>query len=480
MSKKTQSEFNGHRPVPTADQLQADLLDRQVPYSFEAERALLGSMMLRPDCIDDISAIVQVDDLYDPANALIFDFMKTLHDGGRRIDPMLIREQMKVENVLETVGGAAYLSQVFTQVPHAAHAVYYAQIVADRSVSRRLILAGTDIIKRAYDDIPNPDECLDFAESTVFVVRDRRGQVERIRPAVEISHDAIELLDRRIQGHEVDVSTGFPDVDKLLGGLHKGELIILAARPSMGKTALAMNIAESVSESQVCLFVSLEMSDTELITRLLCSRAQVSSHAMRNGSLTAEQRKSLIRAASELSQVRLLVDDTPARKVGDIAAAARRMKKKQLDLIVVDYLQLLEPDDPKQVRELQVATMAKKLKRLARELEIPVLCLAQLNRAVQDTKDKLPKLHHLRESGAIEQDADVVMFIHRYDYDKRGQEREQQYGKAKLFVEKQRNGPTGEIQLTWCAETTRFDSYYPDSPDDPDRRITGGVHDDPF
>jgi replicative DNA helicase len=255
-------------------------------------------------------------------------------------------------------------------------------------------------------------------------------------------------------------------MDALTGGFHDSELIILAARPSMGKTALAMNIAEHVSmnEDVPVLFVSLEMSSIELADRLLCSVARVNGHRLRNGTITNEDRGRLIEKASIVSRAPLFVDDSPTRMVSEISAAARRILRREgkLGLVVIDYLQLIEPDNPRDPRQEQVARIARRLKGLARELEVPVLCLAQLNRQAEDSKDHRPKLSHLRESGAIEQDADVVMFVHREEYYRRGEEQEQFAGQAEIIISKQRNGPVGDIPLIWRKEYTRFEDRAPD------------------
>jgi replicative DNA helicase len=278
----------------------------------------------------------------------------------------------------------------------------------------------------------------------------------------DILHDAMDRIDARMRGEHAQggVDTGFTDLDHLTGGLHNSELIILAARPSMGKTAFAMNIAEHVAmRLQIpTLFVSLEMSAIELADRLLCSCARVNGHRLRNGTISNDDRARLVEKAAEMSRAPLFVDDSPSRMVTEIAAAARRISRREgrIGLIVIDYLQLIEPDNPKDPRQEQVARIARRLKGLARELKVPVLCLAQLNRQAEDSKDHKPRLSHLRESGAIEQDADVVMFVHREEYYRIGEDREQVAGQAEIIISKQRNGPVGDIELLWQKEYTRF------------------------
>jgi replicative DNA helicase len=277
----------------------------------------------------------------------------------------------------------------------------------------------------------------------------------------------MDRIDARLKGEHVagGVETGFAAFDNLTGGLHNSELVVLAARPSMGKTALAMNIAEYVTMKLQLpvLFVSLEMSSIELADRLLCSIAEVNSQRLRNGTISKDDRKRLVEKAAVLSECPLYVDDSPSRTVSEVAAAARRIKRREgrLGLVVIDYLQLIEPDNPADPRQEQVAKMARRLKGLAREIDIPVLCLAQLNRQAEVAKENRPRLSHLRESGAIEQDADVVMFVHREEYFRSGPEREQVAGQAEIIIAKQRNGPIGDVELVWRKEFTRFGNPAP-------------------
>ena len=318
-------------------------------------------------------------------------------------------------------------------------------------------------MQETFEPGEQTSQLLSQAEQKIFAIRERRHS-QTLSNVEEVLHQAMDRLEARLRGDVMagTVDSGFTDLDKMTGGLHASELIILAARPSMGKTAFAMNIAENVVrvQHQPTLFVSLEMSSIELIERLLCSVARVNSHRLRNGTLAKEDRKRLVKTASELSQIPLYVDDSPTRTVAEIAAAARRIKRKEseLGLIVVDYLQLIEPDSSSDPRQEQVAKIARRLKGLARELKVPVLCLSQLNRQAEDSKEHRPRLHHLRESGAIEQDADVVMFVHRKEYFLSGEARDEVAGQAQILIEKQRNGPTGEVDLTWVREYTRFDN----------------------
>jgi replicative DNA helicase len=304
------------------------------------------------------------------------------------------------------------------------------------------------------------------AEERVFRILDSKGdnQVSSIR---DVLHESLARIDARMQHQHAfgGIETGFIDYDELTGGFHASELIILAARPSMGKTALALNMIEHVAidergPGKAVLFVSLEMSALEVGDRLLCSRARVNGHRLRNGTISGEESRRLVQTAAAVSRAPLFIDDTPSRNMTEIAANARRLKRREnLALIVIDYLQLIEADNSRDPRQEQVARIARRLKGLARELSVPVLCLAQLNRQVEATRDNKPQLSHLRESGAIEQDADVVMFVHREEYYQTNEEdRERVKGQADLMIKKQRNGPTGDIKLTWMHDFTRFEN----------------------
>lgn len=455
------------RPQRAVSSLSAtDILDRPPPQSVEAERAVLGSLLLLPEVCDEVILIVRPDDFYDDANQRIFSHMVALHDGGRQIDLLLLVQRLKDAGEYELIGGAGYLAELGEAVTTAAHAEYYAQIVRDKSMLRSLILASTDIISEAYNPAAEARHMLSRAEERVFGILDSKGQ-GKVLSIRDVLHESLARIDSRMKNEHAcgGIETGFDDFDDLTGGLHKSELVILAARPSMGKTALALNIIEHVSidMQQPTLFVSLEMSSLELGDRLLCSRAKVNGHRLRNGTISGDESRKLVETASAISTAPLYIDDSPSRTMTEIAAAARRLKRRHgLALIVVDYLQLIEPDNSKDPRQEQVSKIARRLKGLARELTVPVLCLAQLNRQVEATRDNKPQLSHLRESGAIEQDADVVMFVHREEYYQTNDEdRERVRGEADLMVRKQRNGPTGDVKLTWLHDFTRFTNAAP-------------------
>ncbi|MGE3780857.1 MAG: replicative DNA helicase [Pirellulaceae bacterium] len=445
----------------------SEILDREPPFSLEAEAGVLGSIILNPDVCDDVALIIRAHDFYDDANRCLFGHMLAMHDGGQKVDLTLLVERLKSAGDFERIGGAAYLARTFQSVPNSAHAAYYANIVREKATFRSLIDASTEILREAYNEQSEAKHLLSQAEQRIFAILDSRGTTA-IASIREILHVAMDRIDARMRGEHAlgGVESGFTDLDALTGGLHNSELIILAARPSMGKTAFAMNIAEHVSMKQLAptLFVSLEMSAIELADRLLCSSAKVNGHRLRNGTISNEDRARLVDKAAEMSQSPLFVDDSPSRTVTEIAAAARRIRRREgrLGLIVIDYLQLIEPDNPKDPRQEQVARIARRLKGLARELQVPLLCLAQLNRQAEDSRDHKPKLSHLRESGAIEQDADVVMFVHREEYYRTGEDKEQFSGQAEIIIAKQRNGPVGDVELLWQKEFTRFVDKAPD------------------
>lgn len=441
------------------------LIERLPPQNLEAERAVLASLLLDPRMTDDVMLVVRPEDFYLEAHQKLFAHMVALHEAGQAIDATVLVDRLKKAGDYEAIGGAAYLAKIMEAVAVPAHATYYARIVRDKSTLRQLIHATANIMRDAFDEAEEPERLLARAEEQVFAIRDRRSN-DQIFPIHDVLVEAFAQIDRRLtEGTPGGLATGFRDLDDLTGGLHESELIILAARPSMGKTALATNIAEHVTlELNVpCLFVSLEMARRELAQRMLCSLGKIDGKKFRSGFISASEREKLVRASNQLAQAPLYIDDTPSRTVSEIAACARRLKRKQgLGLIIVDYLQLIEPDNPQDPRQEQVARITRRLKAMARELQIPVLCLAQLNRQVEQGREgHRPRLSHLRESGAIEQDADVVMFVHREEYYCHSREEAEEKGVAgiaEIIVAKQRNGPTGEVKLAWLQKYTRFEN----------------------
>lgn len=448
----------------SAGRVSSEILDRLPPQNLEAEKGILGSLLLVPEMCDEVATIVHADDFYADANQKLFNHLMAMHEKGSRIDTVLLKERLKREGDFEAIGGAAYLAEVAQSVPYASNATYYAKIVRDKATLRSLIHASTEILRDAYDETVDPTEIVSQSEQKIFAVHDARS-TDKVTNIHDLLVEAFERIDARLErGEGVGIPTGFTDLDRLTGGLHDSELVILAARPSMGKTALATNIAEyvTINASVPTLFVSLEMARLELAQRMLCSQGKINANKFRSGFLSGEDRKQLVEASAKLGKAPLFVDDTSSRTVTEIAACSRRLQRKEnLGLVIIDYLQLVQPDDPRDPRQEQVAKMARRLKGLARELEIPVLCLAQLNRQVEAGREThRPRLSHLRESGAIEQDADVVMFINREEvYQTREDaEKDGTLGMADLFVAKQRNGTTGDIKLAWFDKYTRFEN----------------------
>ena len=438
---------NGRKPAPTSE-----ILDRTPPRDLEAEKAVLGGILLLPAACDDAALIVRPDDFHSESNGQIFKHILAIHDDGRKVDEVLLVDRLKASGQLESVGGVAYLMELAQAVPTSAHVKHYAGIVRDKAILRSLIHASTDTLQAAYDVTAEPRDVLSHAEQSIFAIAES-GNTDSLISAADAVTEVLANLSKTDKRD--GIPTGFPDIDRICGGLQSGCMTILAARPSMGKTALAMNIAENVSIDQKVgvLFVSLEMERAELIKRLLSSRTRIDNDKIKNRQIEKSDWKLLAAAQRVISESCLYIDDAHSRTITEIAATARRLKRKHgLSLIVVDYIQLIEPDNPKDPRQEQVAKIARRLKGLARELSIPVLCLAQLNRQLEATSDKRPQLSHLRESGAIEQDADVVMFVHRPNYFDQAAEPSE----AHLLIRKNRNGRTGEVGLVWFPEFTRF------------------------
>ncbi len=441
----------------------SEILDRLPPQNLDAERGVLGSLLLDPELCDEVALMLRPGDFYADAHQKLFHHIMEMHGGGGRVDATLLLERLRQSGDLEAIGGTAFLAEVVQSVAVAAHATYYAEIVRDKATLRSLIHASTEILRDAYDPTFSPRELVGRAEEKIFAVHDERSS-DKLASMHDVMVEAYAHIDQRMKhGGATGIPTGFTDFDNLTGGLHGSELVVLAARPSMGKTALATNIADHVSvESGVTtLMVSLEMARLELGQRMLCARGKIDGRKFRGGYLSGEDREALVKASAELSKAPLFIDDSPSRTITEIAATARRLKRRQnLGLVVIDYLQLIEPENPADPRQEQVAKIARRLKGLARELAVPVLCLAQLNRQAEATKDNRPRMSHLRESGAIEQDADVVMFVHREEYYMTHEEAKERElaGKADLIVAKQRNGPTDDVKLTWRQEFTRFEN----------------------
>ncbi|MDR2170837.1 MAG: replicative DNA helicase [Planctomycetaceae bacterium] len=435
--------------------------DHVPPHNLEAERAVIGALLLDPMLCDEVISRLRESDFYSDANRRIFKNIIGLRNDGSGIDITLLADRLSKGEELEAIGGMAYLAELMQSVHVTFHATFYANIVREKSLLRQLIHITSSITQDAYSPDAVSKDLLNKSSQQVFELCESltMNMIVDIKTALDSVRD---YIDSKMRGVIDGIKTGFPRLDEILEGLHSSELIIIAARPSMGKTALATNIAEHVAIDQKLpvLMVSLEMSAFELTLRMICSRGRIDSEKIRKNRMLQEDHEKFQIATNELSASPIFIDETPSRTISEIAAVARRLKRQMdLKLIVIDYIGLIEPENPMDPRQEQVSKIARRLKGLARELKIPVLCLAQLNRQAEMTKDNRPKLSHLRESGAIEQDADVVVFIHREDRYMSQEEAIQKglLGKADIIVAKQRNGRIDDTVLQWIGEFTKFE-----------------------
>jgi replicative DNA helicase len=440
-------------------------IHRTLPHSVEAEQGVLGSMLISPreiiaECVEKINE----EYFYVPAHQTVYVVLVELWNGGQGIDLITFTQVLRDRNVLETVGGAAFITSLFTFVPTAANVTYYLEIVRDKYILRQIIAACTESVRRSFEEQDEVHNLLDEVEQKIFSVGEDRfkGQVLTMKDQVMEAIEAIEKLYER-RGGITGISTGFAELDRMTNGLHESEMIVIAARPSMGKTALAMNIAEHVAINEklpVAVF-SLEMSSQQLVQRLLCSRARVNLQKVRDGFLAERDFPSLTAAASKLAEAQIFIDDSAGLSILELRAKARRLKaQKDIRLIVVDYLQLLRSTTRRAMdnRQLEISEISSGLKGLAKELKVPILVLAQLNRQPEARTGGKPRLSDLRESGSIEQDADLVGLLVRPEiYEEDEDARAEKAGEAELIIAKQRNGPVGEIALTFLKEFTRFE-----------------------
>jgi replicative DNA helicase len=442
-----------------------DIHNRTLPHSIEAEQGVLGSMLISPreiiaECVEKINE----EYFYVPAHQTIYVVLVELWNAGQGIDLITFTQVLRDRNLLETVGGASAVTSLFTFVPTAANVTYYLEIVREKYILRQIIAACTESVRRSFEEQDEVHNLLDEVEQKIFSVGEDRfkGQVLTMKDQVMEAIEAIEQLYER-RGGITGISTGFAELDRMTNGLHESEMIVIAARPSMGKTALAMNIAEHVAINEklpVAVF-SLEMSSQQLVQRLLCSRARVNLQKVRDGFLAERDFPSLTAAASKLAEAQIFIDDSASLSILELRAKARRLKaQKDIKLIVVDYLQLLRSTTRRAQdnRQLEISEISAGLKGLAKELKLPVLVLAQLNRQPEARTGGKPRLSDLRESGSIEQDADLVGLLVRPEiYEEDEDARAEKAGEAELIIAKQRNGPVGEIALTFLKEFTRFE-----------------------
>jgi replicative DNA helicase len=434
--------------------------ERMPPHNREAERCVLGSMLRSNAVIGDILQILRVENFYAPAHRHVFQATVDLYERGHPVDLVTLGEQLHLRNQIEEIGGYGYLAELWDAAPTAANAEYYAQIVRDKAIVRDLIHAGTEILRDAYHQNAPADNLLETAERKIFDIAEWgiTGQTHDINKALDEAFDRIDNRHQRDQWSISGLPTGFTELDDKTAGLQNSELVIIAARPSVGKTALGLSLARNVAldEHHPVFFVSLEQSRIEIAERLLCAQARVDSLKLKKDRISSEEMQKLITAGGQLREARIFIDDSPGQNMLRIAANARRLKlRHKIRLVIVDYLQLVEPEDRRDSRQEQVAGISRRLKFLAKELQIPVVALAQLNRGVENRTDSKPRLADLRESGSLEQDADTVMLLHRP---------EESQGIIQVIIAKQRNGPTGELNLTFIKPFMRFENFVVESP----------------
>ncbi len=437
----------------------ASLGDKLPPHNLEAERGVLGSVMLDDETLHDVVPILKDTDFYRESHQLIYRSIQTIYDKGKPLDAIILVDELKRLGVFEEIGGDDELRTIIETPPHAANAVYYAKIVREKSIVRQLIELSNTTLRNSYSDRFTYNDLLQEAERGIFTIAEEQAVGE----TTQLKNVIIEAMDRITakaeDRHSVSgLATGYYDLDEITGGFQSTQLIILAARPSMGKTALALNVCEHVicDLKQGVLFVSLEMGDIELVERLLSSRARVDGHKIRTGKgLGSKEMAQLGTAYGQLHTSPLYIDSTPARNMLQITANARRIKLRHgLGLIVVDYIQLVDAEESRDSRQEQIAKISRRLKQLARELHIPVIALSQLNRGVENREDRRPRMADLRESGAIEQDADLVLLLHRPEY----YDPNDQPGIAELIIAKNRSGATGTVKFFFEKNLTRFEN----------------------
>jgi replicative DNA helicase len=448
--------------------LTAQRVPRSLPFSEDGEKGVLCSLLLSPREVADICVLhLRSEAFYIPAHEIIYSLVLEFGDKRKPIDFISLKQALKDRNQLEEIGGQEFLSELYNFVPTAANAGYYIDIVREKYVLRRLISVCTKLSTQCYDQQGEIEPLLDEAEREIFAITGEHVKTE-IVPTKDLVMEAIEQIERLYEnrGSVTGLATGFVELDRMTSGLHAAEMVVIAARPAMGKTAFAMNIAEHVAMDigkAVAVF-SLEMSSQQLVQRILCSRAKVDLQRVRNGFLSERDFPNLTAAASQVAAAKMFIDDTPALSVTELRAKARRMKSLyDIQLIVIDYLQLLRSMSRRAQdnRQLEISEISAGIKALAKELSLPIIVIAQLNRQ-PDTRAKeggRPRLSDLRESGSIEQDADVVGLLVRPEYYETDDDAKQERaGEAELIIAKQRNGPTGDVPLTFLKQYTRFET----------------------
>ena len=442
------------------------------PQNLEAEEAVLGSILLEQDSIISVMEFLVPDDFYRVAHQLIFAAMIELNQNSEAIDPITVSEKLRQKNQIDNVGGEAGIIELLDKVPTAANVEFYTQIVLEKSTRRKLIKTSTNIVKNAYQEDETIANVLDTAERDILSVSEGRNKAGFI-PISSVLRTAYESLEERAKnnGEVTGIATGYIGLDRMTSGLHADELIILAARPSVGKTAFVLNIAKNVAvnlNETVAIF-SLEMGAESLVERIICSHASINAGHLKTGKLTPEEYTQYFVATGALSEAPIFIDDTPGIRVAEIRAKCRRLKQERnnLGLIVIDYLQLIEGNG-KESRQQEVSEISRNLKKLAKELKVPVIALSQLSRGVEQRQDKRPIMSDIRESGSIEQDADIVAFLYRDDYyrqepDENGHVPEVEPNSTiEVIIEKNRSGPRGTVELNFMKEFNKFTNLVPD------------------
>jgi replicative DNA helicase len=431
--------------------------ERLPPHAIEAEMCVLASMMLDKEMIGEIVQRIDREAFFQADHQVIFDVLLKMYEHNRPIDAILLREELAKRQLLEEVGGNAYLGAILNTVPSAAHGLHYAGVVREKALLRQLIAASNDILRDAYAPHEQAELVLDKAEKRIFEIAQKKIGNAAVSME-EVLHEVFEMIENR--GHS-GLMTGFFELDDMMNGLQNGEMIIVAARPSMGKTAFAMNIVERLAADEhryPCAVFSLEMSKQQLAQRMLCSRGEIDAHKLRKGMLQAHEYQKLASVVGELAKAPIWVDDSPGLTPLELRAKCRRLKlQHDIKCVMVDYMQLMDNPGPEN-RQQQISEISRGLKAVARELNVPVIALSQLNRASEGRDGHRPRMSDLRESGSIEQDADVIMLLHREDYYRMSEPDFMPDNIAEVIIAKQRNGPTGTVKLTFMNKTTRFEN----------------------
>jgi len=433
------------------------------PEAPEAEASLLGALFLDPGAIGDVLQVLRSgSDFSRPVHGAIFDAIVEIYDRTATMDIVQLAERLRALGTLDHVGGLDYLRELAESAPTAAHAVEHARLVRDKAIVRELIAAAVETLEASHRGEQHADEVLQAAEARIFSIAQRR-ETRLAASLDELLQETLAAIDRAAGLALTGISTGFEQLDDMTSGLQRGELVILAARPSMGKTAFALNVVEAMaSRGHPVVLFSLEMSRQQLVQRLLCARGGIDSHRLRRNRLNDEDRRALQFACGELSTLPIHLDDTPALTLLQLRSKARRLKEKaKVEAVVIDYLQLMSSGSRAESRQLEISEISRGVKAMARELDVPVICLSQLNRASEQRQGHRPLMSDLRESGSIEQDADVVMMLHREEYyhlndDEWRVSNPDKIGATELIVAKQRNGPTGTARLMWDGRSMRF------------------------